>query len=476
MINIYALTDSHQECRNLSRVLSGIYNYEKNNNTPFLVLDSGDLFKGIYDKKLSVDSYLTFKKLLPCAQIVITLGNNDFGFNKTDFEFLKNTISVFKKAGINFVCSNLVNDKDNKYSDFVPQYKILNINGEKILITGCCVNNSCAKKFGYSLISPIEAIRDLKKTVKNQDYDKMIVLNHHWYPYSLELKKIHPDIDLVIGGHEHSKINPDYENNIFYPLSFARSIYKMTLDNNFTDIKEVLTENLTFVPEFEEPVIKYEKAIGLNEPVAKRVLNLTKQYSQPCPLGTFISDSMKKCANTDIAFHSTGFTMAQLKLADSDIITKYDIEKVICGACPIEKIEINTEQLKQVFQNATKFRMFKNRGNSRFVQCSKNVIVTGKENPQENTYQILQISIDGVDLLDEKGNPKNYDKKYSCAIDSYIGAGEQGFEVLKDIPKEKILKNAQPVFLNELFCNALIEAEHEYKIPQEYYCWKIIDI
>ena len=77
-LNIYAITDSHQESRNLSRLLSGIYNFEYKKSSPFLILDAGDLFKGIYKKDLSVNAYLKIKKLLPQSEIFITLGNNDF--------------------------------------------------------------------------------------------------------------------------------------------------------------------------------------------------------------------------------------------------------------------------------------------------------------------------------------------------------------------------------------------------------------
>ena len=86
--NIYAITDSHQESRNLSRLLSGIYSFEKSSVAPFLILDAGDLFKGIYDKDLSVNAYIKIKELLPQAQIFITIGNNDFGFKNSDFEYL----------------------------------------------------------------------------------------------------------------------------------------------------------------------------------------------------------------------------------------------------------------------------------------------------------------------------------------------------------------------------------------------------
>lgn len=461
--NIYAITDSHQESRNLSRLLSGIYNIEKDLNKPFLILDAGDLFKGIYDKNLSVNAYLKLKELLPQAEIIITLGNNDFGFKKSDFEYLKDTVEKFQKAGIKVVCANLS-------PRFVPEYEIIKINGEKILITGFCLNNSCAKKFGYELKPPEDSFENLIKSI-NETYDRIIVLNHHWYTYSKNLKDKFPQIDLIIGGHEHSPITPDYERNIFYPYSFARSMYKITSEQ----IKEISVDSLSFIPEFENPIIEYEQKTKLKEPIIKRVLNLTKRYSDPCPLGTFISDNMKKVGNTDIAFHSTGFTMYPLRLQDSSFITKYDLEQVICAATNIEKIEITVKDLKQIFENAVKFRMLKDRGNSRFLQCSQNITIFCQANKITQTCNITQIVIDGENLLDENLNPIEPEKKYTCTIDKYIGSGEQGFEILKEIPKTKILKNGKEVALNELFYEALKQAEQEFCNSHEYPCFKIID-
>ena len=226
MTRIYALTDSHQESRNLSQLLSGIYQLEKSNNDKFLVLDAGDIFKGIYDKDLSVNAYLKIKELLPQAQIFLTLGNNDFGFKKSDFEYLKNTIKKFENAEIHMICANILDSKTQEKPNWIDTHKIIELDNQKVLITGFCLNNSCAKKFGYDLISAEESYDNLIKTI-NEDYDKIIVLNHHWYTYSKALKDFAPEIDLIIGGHEHAPIVPDYENNIFYPLSYARTLFKM---------------------------------------------------------------------------------------------------------------------------------------------------------------------------------------------------------------------------------------------------------
>ncbi len=474
-LRIYALTDSHQEARNLSKILSGITNFEKEGG-PFIVLDCGDLFKGIYNKDLSIDAYLKFKELNPNAPIFITIGNNDFGFDDESFEYYKFAVKKLEKAGINIVCANL--KQGEKYSQLCSRYKILEINNKKILITGFCLNTSVVKRFGFEFENAQSALKNLVKDVKEK-YDKLIILNHHWYPYSKALKDFATTqgikIDLIIGGHEHSHILPDYKNNIYYPLAFARTLYKITLGNEIENIEEHKVGEFKLLSEFEEPLLKFEQETRLYKPIAKRVLNLWKRYSEPCALGTFISDSMEKAANTDIAFHSTGFTMYPLSTDDSDIITKYDFERVICASTPIVKIEINTEQLKKVFENATLQRMYKNNGNARFLQCSQNIKITGKGTPEDKTYKILQIEINGEKLLDEYQRPIS-DKNFTCAVDAFIASGEQGFNILKDLEKTPILINSQEAQLKKLLLESLIEAQNIYPAKSEYPTFEIIDL
>lgn len=475
-INIYAVTDSHQESRNLSRLLSGIYNCEKDNNTPFLVLDAGDLFKGIYDKNLSVNAYLKLKELLPRAQIFITVGNNDFGFKMSDFEYLKQTLAKFKAAGINVVCSNIIDVKTGQNADWVDKYKIISLDGKRILITGFCLDNSCAKNFGCVMLPPQKGLASLLNNV-NEPYDKLIILNHHWMSESEKLynfaRNRNIKIDLITGGHEHSPMPPDFGHNIYYPLSFARAMYKMKLDDEITDVEQINAENFSYVEAFKKPITEYENTVRLRKILTPRILNLPKCYSEPCPLGTFISDRMKEAGQTDIAFHSTGFTMYPLRTCDSDVITKYDLMKVICAETPIVKAELTTEELLEVFENAGSQRMYKDRGNARFLQCSRNVKITGHGNAADKSYKILRIEINGENLLDNKAFPIDKDKKITCTTDNYIGAGEQGFDVLKNIPKTKILSNGHEVLLNELFYNSVIEANKTLKNSSivEYPCY-----
>ena len=139
-------------------------------------------------------------------------------------------------------------------------------------------------------------------------------------------------------------------------------------------------------------------------------------------------------------------------------------------------MELYASDLKQVFENALSLRMYRNRGNTKFVQCSNNITVTGKGNPEDKTYKVMQINIDGIDLLDDKGEPKDKNKKYTCTTDAYIAAGEQGFEVLKNIPSTPVLDNGEKISLNQVLYKSLLYAEKTFDGNPKYPCFKIIDL
>ena len=91
-------------------------------------------------------------------------------------------------------------------------------------------------------------------------------------------------------------------------------------------------------------------------------------------------------------------------------------------------------------------------------------------------YKIIQISINGENLLDKNSNPIEPNRTFTCTIDPYIGAGEQGFAVLKDLQKTKVLLNGCEIPLNELFKNALIEAERTFNGNPNYPCFEYLDL
>ena len=136
---IYAIADSHQETRKTSTFLSKILHESKDENN-VLLLNCGDIFKGIYPKQLEKDCYIKMKEAKPDLEMVMTLGNNDFGFNKESVDFLIETVKNFASKGIHTVCANIF-DTTGKRPEWLKPYTIVERDGDRNFVTGFCIDN-----------------------------------------------------------------------------------------------------------------------------------------------------------------------------------------------------------------------------------------------------------------------------------------------------------------------------------------------
>jgi len=482
---IYALTDSHQQTRGKCALLTKILEDGKQNKN-VLALDGGDLFKGIYPPELEIQSYITLKKEAPDLEIVINIGNNDPGYKEESYEFFKKSIKTLTDNGIHVISANTWDKNTNQRIEGVKPYVVINRDGDRILVTGFCVNNLTQTTYGVKSEDPIKVLANLKQAILDEKPDGLIIMSHDWFAPSEKLMKFAQEqglkVDLMIGGHEHNAVKPDYANRIYYPGAFNSTMYKfdLVINNKNSQLKniEVLkNENLKVAPEFEKNLKHVEEKAKLLEGFAPSVLNLTKRYSNPCPLGTFMADAMRNETKSDIAFFSTGFLMSPLPYKPGEMITNFDLEKTITGHCPIEKITVTPDTLKEIFQNALENRYIKDKANSRFLQCSRNVKLVGTGDPESQIYSLKQIYINDEPLFDEEtGKALDPKKQITCAIDSYIGRGGQAFTMLKDIPKDRNVYNGGQIDMEGMLRVAIKKAAQQNPEIREYPSFELIDI
>lgn len=483
-IDIFALTDCHQEARKLCCLFSGAINRINNGGKNALICDCGDLFKGIYDKNLCVEAYIKLRQKLPEAKIVMAVGNNDFGFNAEQFDFLKQTARKFNQANIHLLCANIIDIKTGKYPNWVDPYILLEIGGKKIMVTAFCFNMMKMQRYGLKMLNITETFANMTTTIKHISPDAFIILNHALLPSSLELyevaKKYGVFVDLIIGGHEHYALEPITDKRIYYPQAFSRTMlhFKMNMQQKPTNLylNEVISckqEKLNTI--FVNDITEFEQKSGLNVPVARSVLNLTRDYSEPCSLGTFIADLMRNAAKTQIALLSTGFITHALRYEENKILTMYNIERALSAEIAIQTVKLHAEDLRTVFNNALKIRYTQRYGNTRFLQCSQNVIIFCAKT-ENNEAMVKQIVINGEKLFDDEGNALYPDEIISCAIDPYIGSGELGFDILRSLGKETLMQNNQLVKVKDVFLREIKNAPNQYKPNSPYPTYKIIDV
>lgn len=479
---IYAISDSHQETRKTSAFLSKILD-ESRRNKNVLFLNCGDIYKGIYPKTMERDCYLKLKEANPDIEMVMTLGNNDFGFNKESLDYLIDTVKTFSDKGIKTVCANIF-DKDGNRPEWLEPYTIIERDGDRTFVTGFCIDNINTAKFGIVPKKQEEVLDEICSAIKKEKPDNVIILNHDYMPVSQNLvkscKEKGVDVDIIIGGHDHEFVQPDKKLNIYYPQSFSDSMYMMNIVNkkgkkSVDGVEVVKSAGLGLKPEFEAEISSYETETGLLESIAPYTLNLEKLYSKPCSLGSFLADEMQKTADADIGFFSTGFLMKPLLYKPDTNITNYDFKKTITAETPIKKVELSVQDLKEVFQHSLKNNGYGS-SNSKFLQCSNNVRIQGSDNSFENKWELKQIFINDEPLLDSKGKPINPDKKYICAIDSYIAEGGQGFSMIQKKEKQDVIVDGSPVKINEVLMNALKLAPDKYEKGADYPSFKIEEV
>lgn len=167
--------------------------------------------------------------------------------------------------------------------------------------------------------------------------------------------------------------------------------------------------------------------------------------------------------------------MKPLPYIPDKFITNYNFKKTIIAETPIKSVELSISDLKSVFDNALKSHGY-GTSNAKFLQCSNNLKIEGKNNPILKKFEVKQIYINGEPLLNKNGQALQPDRKIKCAIDAYIADGGQGFTTLQEAEKTDVITNNQPVKINEVLLNAIKNVPQHYKQNSEYPSFQLIEL
>lgn len=154
-------------------------------------------------------------------------------------------------------------------------------------------------------------------------------------------------------------------------------------------------------------------------------------------------------------------------------ITNYLFKKTMSAVNPIKTVELDSQQIFEVFSHALRNNEY-GLSNPKFLQCSNNIKIEGKNNPDKSIWEVKQIYIDNKPLLDKNSIPIISDKKYKCAIDSYIAEGGQGFTTLQQAEKNDVIVNNKQLTIDEVLKKALIQASDKYEKGSDYPFFELI--
>lgn len=293
-IDICFTSDVHSNLENLARAKT-LVDAQKYINPDTILLDAGDFSMGTLFQSLFSSDAAELSVLSMLGTDVMTLGNHEFDFGSQALVDMLNKAVKNNKKIPSFVLSNVDWEYDNDYTKLlkenlvdtgiISEYIILNKNDLKIAVIGTFGEDAifCSPLCELKFINMVDATKSLVAKLKATENPDMIICLSHGgtsdKPKDSEdenLAKAVPELDLIISGHSHTKLEkPIIVGNtcIASPSAYSEFLGTITFEQNIN--KRWSVERYQLVSLNNENLPKDEKIIKLLKKFENRV---NKEY------------------------------------------------------------------------------------------------------------------------------------------------------------------------------------------------------
>ncbi|MCM3702164.1 5'-nucleotidase C-terminal domain-containing protein [Paenibacillus macerans] len=210
----HANLDTVSSPDNIARRVAAIREEKAGAINPLLV-DAGDVFSGtLYFNQYLGQADLEFMNLVQYD--AMTFGNHEFDKGSEVLnKFIENASFSFVSANVNFSTDPLLREKfknevsrNAKAGNIYPAM-ITEVGGQQVGMFGLTTEDT-ANISSPGLVTFDNAVQKAKDTVamlQNEGVNKIIVLSHLGYDVDVNLAKAVAGIDIVVGGHSHTKLD-----------------------------------------------------------------------------------------------------------------------------------------------------------------------------------------------------------------------------------------------------------------------------
>jgi 2',3'-cyclic-nucleotide 2'-phosphodiesterase (5'-nucleotidase family) len=276
-----------------------------------LVLSGGDMFSG----NPIVDQY--HDKGFPIVEIMNEIGYQYTAIGNHEFDYDREIMAErMKQANFPWICANIHVSPEGIILQPKP-YVITTIAGIKVAILGLIEigkesripSTHPDKLKGITFTDPIEEA--LKYRSLRDSCDLFIGLTHIGTTEDVKLAEQMPELDVIIGGHSHTRIDTMMVVNgvlITQTESWLKYIGKTTIivedgkvvskKNELIDVSNLMLENIAI-----SGLIKsYYDLSGLNKVIAQNLSDIEGKE----PIGCMMTDALTDVPEIEIAFQNGG--------------------------------------------------------------------------------------------------------------------------------------------------------------------------
>ena len=391
---------------------------------PSLLLAAGDMIQGNNWANLTQgESVIKLMNMMRFDAMVV--GNHEFDFGQ---DILKKSIA---EAGFPFLGANV------EGLTVLTPYIIREISGIRVAILGVVTDETPVSTHprnvaGLKFIAPEITVKKYLKELKGQA-DIIIVLTHDGYSADRLLAEKVEGIDIIIGGHSHTKLmSPAVigKTIIVQAWEHGKALGVMDLEIEGKNIVKFdgRLEEIKPVPGKEDSAVMegvqhYNKIIDsvLSEKVGETGTDLDGDNVRlrETNLGDLIADFMRSAAGADAAIINGGGIRASIRKGEikvKDVYTVLPFDNYIAG------VKLTGRQVRQALEHGVSAV---EEGAGRFPQVS-GLTFTYSRSAMPGA-RVREIFIAG-ELLEP-------DKEYIVATNDFLAAGGDGYTAFGDAVK-----------------------------------------
>ncbi len=407
-------------------VIKEIRQEAKKQGIPTITVDLGDWFSGTPLGDFSYGrSVIEFLNTIGINASVI--GNHDFSFG---LDTLK---ALIRSLNAPVLCANLIDKNSGEVPDFLRPYMMLEFDGLRIGMFGL-ITHYLSGMVAPEHMSGLEVLKHYVgaersvRDLKAQNADIIIGLTHSGFSHDRRLADSVPGIDVIVGGHSHSGIEPPYETPRYHTIivqAYSRlsavGLLKLKIEKTTKKIKGYEGEMITIygeaIPLNKDYLTRLESwrrevERGFDEVIGISKRELVRSAFSESPIGNLITDAMREFAQADIAVTNSGGIRANLPQGEITYRDLYKIETfgntavtmIMTGRQVWEMLEISVIGYHAIFQ------------------VSGLKMIYNPHAPPK--HRLISVEIDG--------KPIDFDKEYKVVTNNFLAAGGGAYGIFKE--------------------------------------------
>ena len=358
-----------------------------------------------------------------------TLGNHEFDFG-TDV-----LLQRMAEAKWQWVISNVIDARTNKPVGNAAPYLVKTFGTLKVGFIGLCLTSdeiSSDRLENLRLITPTEAAATYLPILKSEGANVIVALTHLSIGEDRALAQRFPEIDVIVGGHEHYPITA-FENRTLISKAGSDARFVARIDVNLTNGSmgryfELMpvTAAIPDEPKTAAVVSDYEARLGtaMDVVVGSSLVDLNsvdvQMRTSETNMGNFVADALRAEVGADVAIMNSGSIRGNRiypagPISRRTLVAIHPFGGVVC------KLELTGRELLAALINGAS-GLPGTQG--KFAQISGMTMALAPTAPVDQRVRTVMVGGQSLDL----------DKVYSVAVTDYQVKGGDGYTVFVGKP------------------------------------------